>query len=87
METLIWTDPGLGQYYIRLVLGQILPRSREESRQQGLTESSVKGKTWIYREGNLTMEEYTAPPSLTAGGAGGTPPGFTREETGSTRRL
>ncbi len=88
-------------------LGQILPRSREEGCQQGLTESSVKGKTRVYREGNLTVEEYTygitrgeskpyghlaeyrgwpetraskhkywawrqtAPPSLTAGGAGG----------------
>ncbi len=59
METLIWTDPGLGQYYIRLDPGQILPRSREEGCQQGLTESSVKGKTRVYREGNLTVEEYT----------------------------
>ncbi len=40
-------------------LGQILPRSREEGCQQGLTESSVKGKTRVYREGNLTVEEYT----------------------------
>ncbi len=40
-------------------LGQILPRSREEGCQQGLTESSVKGKTRIYHEGNLTVEEYT----------------------------
>ncbi len=40
-------------------LGQILPRSREESCQQGLTESSVKGKTQIYREGKFTVEEYT----------------------------
>ncbi len=40
-------------------LGQILPRSREEGCQQGLTESSVKGKTRVYREGNLTVDEYT----------------------------
>ncbi len=26
---------------------------------QNLTESSVKEKTWVYREGNLTVEEYT----------------------------
>ncbi len=46
VETLIWTDPGLGQYYLRNgTLGQILPRSREESCQQGPTECSVKGKT------------------------------------------
>jgi hypothetical protein len=44
VETLIWTDPGLGQYYIRLDPGQILPRFREESCQQGLTESSAKGR-------------------------------------------
>ncbi len=60
MEKLIWTDPGLGQYYIYdWTLGQILTRCREESCQQSLTESSVKWKTRVYREGNLTMEEYT----------------------------
>ncbi len=68
METLIWTDLGLAQYYIRL--GQILPRCREESCQQSLTEYSVKGKTRAYREGNLTMEEYTY--------------GITRGESGHT---
>ncbi len=40
-------------------LGQILTRRREESCQQSLTEYSVKGKTQAYREGNLTVEEYT----------------------------
>ncbi len=44
METLIWTDPGLGQCYIRLDSGQILPRCREENCQQSLTECSVKGR-------------------------------------------
>ncbi len=51
-------------------LGQILPRCREESCQQSLTEYSVKGKTRAYREGNLTMEEYTY--------------GITRGESGHT---
>ncbi len=41
------------------ILGQILPRSREEGCHQNLTESSVKEKTWVYPEGNLTVEEYT----------------------------
>ncbi len=40
-------------------LGQILPRCREEGCQQNLTESSVKEKTRVYLEGNLTVEEYT----------------------------
>ncbi len=43
METLIWTDPGLGHYYIcNWTLGQILPRRRKEGCQQSLTECSVK---------------------------------------------
>ncbi len=60
METLIWTDPGLGQYYIRNgTLRQVLPRSRKESCQQSNTGCSVKGKTRAYRGGNITVEEYT----------------------------
>ncbi len=60
METLIWTDPGLGQYYIwNGTLRQVLSRSREESCQQSQTECSVKGKTRVYRGGKLTVEEYT----------------------------
>ncbi len=59
METLIWTDPGLGQYYIRLDPGQILPRSREEGCQQGLTESSVKGRHGFTVRANLNRDEYT----------------------------
>ncbi len=55
MKTLIWTDPGLGNTTYSWVLGQILPRCRDEV----LTESSVKEKTRVYHEGNLTMEEYT----------------------------
>ncbi len=55
METLIWTDPGLGFW----ILGQILSRCREEGCQQNLTESSVKEKTQVYHEENLTVEEYT----------------------------
>ncbi len=39
-------------------LGQILPRSKEEGCQQNLTEP-VTGKTRVYCEGNLTVEEYT----------------------------
>ncbi len=41
------------------ILGQFLPRSREEGCQQNLTESSVKEKTRVYHEGNLAVEEYT----------------------------
>ncbi len=37
-------------------LGQILPRCREESCQQNLTERSVKEKTRVYHEGKLTVE-------------------------------
>ncbi len=60
VEILIWTDPGLGQYYIRNgTLRQVLPKSREESCQQSLTECSARGKTQVYQEGNLTVEEYT----------------------------
>ncbi len=44
METLIWTGPGLGKYYIRLDSGQILPRSREEGCQQNLTEALSQGR-------------------------------------------
>ncbi len=42
-----------------LLLLLLLPRCREEDCQQNLTESSVKEKTRVYHEGNLTMEEYT----------------------------
>ncbi len=40
-------------------LGQILPRSREEGCQKKPDRISVTGKTRVYREGNLTVEEYT----------------------------
>ncbi len=64
------------------ILWQILPRCREEACQQNLTESSVKEKTQVYHEGNLTnaWEEATlwSEPS---------PPGGTaRLETGTPRR-
>ncbi len=41
METLIWTGPGLGQYW---TLGQILPRNREKGCQQNLTEALSQGR-------------------------------------------
>ncbi len=49
----------LGSTTYDWILGQILPRCREEGCQQNLTENSVKEKTRVYHEGNLTMEEYT----------------------------
>ncbi len=39
------------------ILGQILTRCREEGCQKSLRESSVKEKTRLYHEENLTVEE------------------------------
>ncbi len=54
-----WMTQAWGSTTYDWILGQILPRCREEGCQQNLTESSVKEKTQVYHEGNLTVEEYT----------------------------
>ncbi len=57
METLIWTGPGLGQYYIRLWGRSYLGVGRRASSRTW--QKLCQEKTQVYSEGNLTIEEYT----------------------------